>query len=75
MAELVGRYAPELEVIHYNAAVIRSQTLQEQSLASIAEDIVVCAAEEVLHVRSFEDARINPSSNRVHDMSAIFELG
>ena len=28
VAELVGRYAPELEVVHYNAAVIRTQTLQ-----------------------------------------------
>ena len=41
VAELVNRYAPELEVIHYNAAVVRAQTLQEQSLASIAEDIEV----------------------------------
>src|SRR5258708_36118886 len=40
VAELVGRYAPEIEVIHYNVAVIPLQTLQEQSLASIAEDVV-----------------------------------
>lgn len=28
---LVDRYAPDLEVIHYNAAIVRAQTLQEQS--------------------------------------------
>jgi hypothetical protein len=41
VAEPMNRYAPELEVIHYNAAVVRAQTLQEQSLTSIAEDIEV----------------------------------
>lgn len=40
-AELVDRYAAELEVVHYNAAVIQAQTLQEQSLASIGVDIEV----------------------------------
>jgi len=35
VGELVGRYAPDLEVIHYNAAVVRAQSLREQSLAEI----------------------------------------
>ena len=51
VAELVGRYAPELQVIHYNAAVIRAQTLQEQSLASIAEDIGVDIASALVAVK------------------------
>src|SRR5258707_5093970 len=41
VGELVNRYAPELEVIHYNAAVVRSQTPHAQSLASISEDLEV----------------------------------
>jgi short-subunit dehydrogenase len=51
VAELVDRYAAELEVIHYNAAVLRAQTLQEQSLASIAEDIEVDIASALVAVR------------------------
>jgi short-subunit dehydrogenase len=51
VAELVCRYAPELQVIHYNAAVIRAQTLQEQSLASIAEDIDVDIASALVAVK------------------------
>src|ERR1700730_6980351 len=51
VADLVGRYAPDLEVIHYNAAVIRAQTLQQQSIASIAEDIEVDIASALVAVR------------------------
>src|SRR3977135_2977080 len=51
VGELVDRYAPDLEVIHYNAAVVRAQTLQEQSLASIAEDIEVDIASAWVAVR------------------------
>jgi short-subunit dehydrogenase len=58
VAELVGRYAPELEVIHYNAAVIRSQTLQEQSLASIAEDIEVDIASALVAVKQAAEAML-----------------
>ena len=58
MAELVGRYAPELEVIHYNAAVIRSQTLQEQGLASIAEDIEVDITSGLVAVKQAAEAML-----------------
>src|SRR5258706_5502823 len=51
VGELVDRYAPDLEVIHYNAAVVRAQTLQDQSLASIAEDIEVDIASALVAVR------------------------
>jgi short-subunit dehydrogenase len=51
VGELVDRYAPDLEIIHYNAAVVRAQTLQEQSLASIAEDIEVDIASALVAVR------------------------
>src|ERR1700736_5743945 len=51
VGELVDRYAPDLEVIHYNAAVVRAQTLQEQSLAAIAEDIQVDIASALVAVR------------------------
>src|SRR5260370_16121109 len=50
VGELVDRYAPDLEVIHYNAAVVRAQTLHEQSLASIAEDIEVDIASTLVAV-------------------------
>jgi short-subunit dehydrogenase len=56
VAELVGRYAPELEVIHYNAAVIRAQTLQEQSLESIAADIEVNIASALVAVKQAAEA-------------------
>ncbi len=58
VAELVGRYAPELEVIHYNAAVIRSQTLQEQSLASIAEDIEADITSGLVAVKQAAEAML-----------------
>ena len=58
VAELVGRYASELEVMHYNAAVIRSQTLQEQSLASIAEDIEVDIASALVAVKQAAEAML-----------------
>jgi short-subunit dehydrogenase len=51
VAELVDRYAAKLEVVHYNAAVVRAQSLQEQSLASIAEDIEVDIASALVAVR------------------------
>src|SRR5260370_3492543 len=51
VGELVDRYAPDLEVIHYNAAVLRAQTLHEQSLAPIAEDIEVDIASALVAVR------------------------
>jgi short-subunit dehydrogenase len=51
VGELADRYAPDLEVIHYNAAVVRVQTLEEQSLASIAEDIEVDIASALVAVR------------------------
>ncbi len=58
VGELVGRYASELEVIHYNAAVIRAQTLQEQSLASIAEDIEVDIASALIAVKRAAEAML-----------------
>ena len=58
VAELVGRYAPELEVIHYNAAVIRAQTLQEQSLESIAADIEVNIASALVAVKKAAEAML-----------------
>ena len=58
VAELVGRYAPELEVIHYNAAVIRAQTLQEQSLASVAEDIEVDIASGLIAIKQAAEAML-----------------
>jgi short-subunit dehydrogenase len=58
VAELVGRHAPELEVVHYNAAVIRTQTLQEQSLASIAEDIEVDIASALVAVKQSAEAML-----------------
>ena len=58
VGELVGRYASELEVIHYNAAVIRAQTLQEQSLASIAEDIEVDIAGALVAVKQASEAML-----------------
>jgi short-subunit dehydrogenase len=58
VAELVGRYAPELEVIHYNAAVIRAQTLHEQSLESIAADIEVNIAGALVAVKQAAEAML-----------------
>jgi len=58
VAELVGRYAPELEIIHYNAAVIRAQTLQEQSLASVAEDIEVDIASGLIAIKQAAEAML-----------------
>ena len=58
VAELVGRYAPELEVMHYNAAVIRAQTLQEQSLESIAADIAVNIASALVAVKQAAEAML-----------------
>jgi short-subunit dehydrogenase len=51
VSELVDRYAADIEVIHYNAAVVRAQTLHEQSLASIAEDLQVDIASALVAVR------------------------
>src|SRR4030081_3202930 len=36
VGELVDRYAADLEVIHYNAAGVRTQSIREQSLATTA---------------------------------------
>ena len=58
VAELVGRYAPELQVIHYNPAVIRAQTLQEQSLESIAADIEVNIASALVAVKKAAEAML-----------------
>src|SRR3979409_298216 len=58
VAELVGRYAPDLEVIHYNAAVVRAQTLHEQSLASVAEDIDVGIASALVAVKQAAEAML-----------------
>ena len=51
VGDLVHRYAPDLEVMHYNAAVVRAQSLREQSLASIAEDIEVDIASALVAVK------------------------
>jgi short-subunit dehydrogenase len=51
VAELVDRYAADLEVLHYNTAVVRAQTLQEQSLSSIAEDLEVDITSALVAVR------------------------
>jgi short-subunit dehydrogenase len=59
VGELVDRYAPELEVIHYNAAVVRSQTLHAQSLASIAEDLEVDLASALVAVRQAGAAMVS----------------
>jgi short-subunit dehydrogenase len=59
VGELVDRYAADLEVIHYNAAVIRAQTLQQQSLASIAEDIEVDIASALVAVRQAGAAMVS----------------
>jgi short-subunit dehydrogenase len=56
VGELVDRYAPDLEVIHYNAAV---QSLREQSLASIAEDIEVDIASALVAVRQAGAAMVS----------------
>lgn len=39
VAMLVDRYKDELEVLHYNAAAVRAQTLHEQEIATIKQDI------------------------------------
>jgi short-subunit dehydrogenase len=59
VAELVDRYAAELEVVHYNAAVVRAQPLQEQSLASIAEDIAVDIASALVAIRQAGAAMVS----------------
>jgi short-subunit dehydrogenase len=59
VADLVDRYAADLEVIHYNAAVIRAQTLGEQSLASIAEDIQVDIASALVAIRQAAAAMVS----------------
>jgi short-subunit dehydrogenase len=67
VGELVDRYAVDLEVIHYNAAVVRAQTLQEQSLASIAEDIEVDISSALVAVRQAGAAmapRLHPPHRR-----------
>src|ERR1700738_66084 len=56
---LVDRYGPDLDVVHYNAAVIRAQTLQEQSLASIAEDTEVNIASALVAVRQAGAAMVS----------------
>src|SRR3982074_950168 len=59
VAELVDRYAAELEVIHYNAAVVRAQTLREQGLATIAADIEVDIASALVAVRQAGAAMVS----------------
>ncbi|MDB5408655.1 MAG: short-chain dehydrogenase/reductase [Rhodospirillales bacterium] len=59
VAALVARCAGELEVLHYNAAVVRAQSLQEQSLASIAEDIEVDIASALVAVRQASLAMVS----------------
>jgi short-subunit dehydrogenase len=59
VGELVGRYAPDLEVLHYNAAVARAQSLREQSLASISEDIEVDIASALVAVRQAGAAMVS----------------
>ncbi len=58
VAELVDRYASDLEIVHYNAAVIRAQTIQEQSIASISEDIEVNIASALVAIRQAATAMI-----------------
>ena len=41
VAALVDRYAADLTVLHYNAAALRPQSLQAQSIDSIGEDMHV----------------------------------
>ena len=48
---LVDRYGSELEVVHYNAAAIRNQTLHAQDSASIAEDIQVDISSALVAIR------------------------
>lgn len=38
---LAERYGSDVEVLHYNAAVLRAQRLNEQSVESLADDIFV----------------------------------
>src|SRR5260221_12177005 len=59
VGELVGRYAPDLDVIHYNAAVVRAQSLREQNLASISEDIHVDIASALVAVRQAGAAMVS----------------
>jgi short-subunit dehydrogenase len=59
VGELVDRYAPELQVIHYNAAVVRSQTFHAQSLASISEDLEVDLASALVAVRQAGAAMVS----------------
>jgi short-subunit dehydrogenase len=59
VGELVDRYAPDLEVVHYNAAVIRAQTLQEQPLPSIAEDLEVNIASALVAIRQAAGAMVS----------------
>src|SRR3979490_1737808 len=59
VGDLVDRYALDLEVMHYNAAVVRAQTLQKQSLASIAEDIEVDIASALVAVRQAGAAMVS----------------
>jgi short-subunit dehydrogenase len=58
VGDLVDRYAPDLEVMHYNAAVVRAQSLREQSLASIAEDIEVDIASALVAVKKSAEAML-----------------
>jgi len=56
VAELIDRYRSDLKVIQYNAAIIRTQTLQEQPIRSIPEDIAVNIASALVAIRQAAEA-------------------
>ena len=55
---LVDRHASNLEILHYNAAVIRPQTLDDQSIVSVIEDIAIDVTSALVAIRQAHAAMV-----------------
>lgn len=50
---LANRYGTDVRVLHYNAAVLRAQRLQDQSIESLGSDIQVNVSGALLAIKAF----------------------
>jgi short-subunit dehydrogenase len=55
---LIDRHASDLEIMHYNAAVLRLQTLEDQSIVSVIEDITIDVTSALVAIRQAHMAMV-----------------
>lgn len=58
IAALAGQFARNTDVLHYNAAVLRPQSLAEMSFSSMSSDIQVGLTNALAAVKAFSPAMV-----------------